>query len=86
MIFIIIIILYNCRRILYFVTDVDKLVVTDVPEYITAVPVVTYVAYILCAVMKSACISTFGVRTFMGSNIEVYTIVRNNTPSHNADT
>ena len=71
---------------MYFVTDVETFVVTEVPEDVTAGPVVTYVAYVSCIVTESACISTFGVRTVMGNKIGVRTIVRSNTPSHSAVT
>ena len=75
MIFIRIMSLYYCIHIASFVTDVETFVVTDVPEDVTAVPVVTYVDYVLCAVMSSECISTFGVRILIGINIGVRTIV-----------
>ena len=49
--FIRIVILYYCRRIVYFIMEVDTLVLTDVMEDVTAVPVIMYVDYVLCAVM-----------------------------------
>ena len=57
--------LYYSRRIVYFLTDVEIFVVTDVPEDVTAVPVVTHRAYVLRDVMVSMCISNFGLRTAM---------------------
>ena len=75
MIFIRIVSLYYCRRIVYFVTDAEKFVPTDVSADTTAVLVVTYVAYVLCNVMTSACMSNLWLRTVMGSNIRVGTIV-----------
>ena len=63
-----------------FITDVETFIVTYVPGGVTALPVVTYVAYVLCAVMLSSCISTFGVRIVIESNIGVRTIVRSNKP------
>ena len=73
--FIIITSLYYCRRIVSFVTEVETFVVTYVPEYVTDAPVVTYVAYILCDIMMSVCMSNFGVRNMMWRNIGVRTIV-----------
>ena len=72
--------LYYCRRIVSFITDVETFIVTYVPGGVTALPVVTYVAYVLCAVMLSSCISTFGVHIVIESNIGVRTIVRSNKP------
>ena len=63
--------LYYIRRIVSFVTDVHTFVVMYVPEYVMVVPVVTYV---LCAIMMSACMSTLGVRTVLGSKIRVRNI------------
>ena len=78
--FIQIIRLYYIICIVSFVTDVETFfemyVLTDVRD----VPIVTYVAYVLCAVMLSSCISTFGVRIVIESNIGVRTIVRSNKP------
>ena len=48
--------------------------------------VLTYVAYALCAVMMSACISNFGVCTVIGSKVRVSTIVLINTHSHDVGT
>ena len=59
--------LYYCRNIVYFVTFIETFVLMDVPEDIMAMTVVTYVVYVLYAVMKSECMHTFGVRTVMGS-------------------
>ena len=78
MIFIRMMRLYYCRRIVYFVTDIETFIVMDVPIYVTAITVVTYVVYFLCALMTSAYISTFGVRTVMEINIGVRTIVGSN--------
>ena len=58
--FIIIIRLYYCRCIVSFVTDAETSVVIDVTEDVTSVTVVTYVAYVLCDVMTSSCMSTLG--------------------------
>ena len=77
--FIIFISFYYCRRIVYFVTDIDTFIVTYVPEDVTAVSVITYVAYVLCAVMMSAYMSTFGVHTVIGSKIGVHTKIGSNT-------
>ena len=70
--------LYYCRHIVSFVTYVETFVVTDVPEYGTAVPSVTYVAYVLCAIITSTCMSTFGIGTFLVSKIRVRTMVGSN--------
>ena len=61
-----------------FVMDIETFFVTYFPEYATALPVVTYAAYALCAVMASAFISTLGVRIMIGSNIGVRNIVGGN--------
>ena len=71
---------------MYFVTDVDTFVVTYVTSYLTAVTVVTYVDYVLCATMSSSFMSTLAVRTVMGSKIGVHAIFGSNTPSHAAGT
>ena len=71
--------LYYFRHILYFVTDVETFFVTYFPENVMAVPVVTYLDYVLCDIMTSACISTFGVHTVIGSKIVLRTIVGSNT-------
>ena len=63
--------LYSCRRIVSFLTEIETFFVTDVTEYVTTVPVLPYVAYVLCALLTSACISTFGLHTVMGIKIEV---------------
>ena len=76
--------LYYCRRIAYFLTYVKISVVMDVPEDVTDVPVVTYVAYVFCDLMKSACISTLRVRIVIGKKIGVCTIVGSNI--HNSQT
>ena len=78
--------LYYCRRILYFVTDLDTFVVTDVLTDVTAEPVEMYVDHVSCAVMTPLCMSTFGLHTVMGSTIRVHTIVVTNKPSHTAVT
>ena len=54
------------------------LVVTDVPSDVTDVPVVTYVDYVLGAITMLAFMSTFGVRTVIGSRIGVHTIFGSN--------
>ena len=64
---------------MYFVTEVDTFVLTDVTEDVTAVPVIMYVDYFLCAVMMSVCIITSRVCTVMGSKIRVRTIVGSNS-------
>ena len=71
--------LYYCILVVSLLTYVDTFVVMDVPSGVMAVPVVTYVAYFLCAVMTSACISNFGVRTVVGSKIGAHTIVGRNS-------
>ena len=76
-------ILYYCRFILSFVTYVETFVVTDVPEDVTAVPVVTYLTHVLCDVMTPACFSTFRVHIKIKSKIRVRTIVGSNTPMTN---
>ena len=78
MIFIKIIILYYYRHILSVATDVESSVVTDVPENVMAVLVVTYTYYVLCDIITSACMRTFWVRTVMVSNLVVRTIVGSN--------
>ena len=78
--------LYYCRCVVSSVMDVDTFIVTSVPEDVTSVPVVMYVSYVLCAVMTSACMSTFGLHTVMGSKIRVRTIVGSNTPLHTVGT
>ena len=45
---------------MYSVADVEKFVVTDLPEDVMALSAVKYVPYVLCAVMASACISNSG--------------------------
>ena len=70
--------LYYCRRIASFVTNLETFVVTDLLVDAMAVLVVTYVDYVLCAAIMSACISTFGVYIVIGSKIGVRTIVRGN--------
>ena len=72
--------LYYCRFIVSFVMDVETFVLTDVPEDITDVPVVMYVAYVLCAAMILVCMSKLGVCTVIVINIGVCTIVGSNTP------
>ena len=49
-------------------------------------PVVTYFAYVLCAIIMAACMSTLGVLTLMGSKIVVRTIVGSNTTSQSLGT
>ena len=58
--------------------DVETFVVNDLPADVTALQVVTYVSYVLCAVMMPACMRTFGVHTVMGSKIGVRPIVASN--------
>ena len=69
-----------------FVTDVETFFVTYSMVYVTAVPVVTYVDCILCAVMTAACIITSGVRIMTVIKIGVLSIVISNTPSHDSGT
>ena len=45
--------LYYCRNIVYFVTFIETFVLMDVTADIMAMTVVTYVVYVLYAVMKS---------------------------------
>ena len=52
------------------------------PEYVTSVPVVMYVAYILCYVMTSVYMSTFGVLTIVRIKIGVGTTIGINIPVH----
>ena len=59
--FIIFMSLYCCIIIVSFVTYVEKFDVTDVLADVTSVRVVMYVAYVLCDLMASECIITFGV-------------------------
>ena len=70
--------LYDCRRIVSFVMDVDKFIVTDVPADVTALPFVTNFSYVLCFVMVSACMIIFWVHNAMGIKIVVCTIVGSN--------
>ena len=58
--------------------DIVTFAVTYVLAYVTAAPVVTYVADFLCAILTSLCISSFGVRIVIVSNIRVSTIVGSN--------
>ena len=70
---------------MYSVTDVETFIVTGVPSDRTAVPVVTYVAYILCAVMMTACIRTSGVRIVIVSKIRVRPIIGNKNTTTKKD-
>ena len=76
--FIRIVSLYYCGQIMYFVMEIKTFVVTDVPADITYVLVVTYVAYVLCSIMISLCMSNLGVLTMVKSNIGLHTIVGSN--------
>ena len=67
--------LYYCRCSVSFLMDLDTFFATDLPEDLKTVPVVTYVVFVLCAVMTSECISTFGVGISIVIKIGVRTIV-----------